>query len=130
MTWRNYPATRTVLSTGTDTVITVRGETGSAPGQAQLMLATVDFGSDSGSTRAETTVSNFTWRRDPDTGDVPRPVCHVVGRPDVDGGDDEDVLLLNVRALVTNVVDGVDFKIIAVAPGGATGLFEVHIRGE
>ncbi len=128
MTWRNYPATRTVLSTATDTVITVRGEIGRAPGQPQLMLATVDFGD--GGDSAKTTVTNFTWNRDSDTGDVPRPVCHVVGRPDVDGGDDEDALILGVRAIVTNIVDGVSFDIKAFAPDGANGLFEVHIRGE
>jgi hypothetical protein len=129
MTYRNYAATRTVLSTETDTEITVRGEMGRAPGQPQTMLATVDFG-DFETDSARTRVTNFTWHRDPDTGDVPRPVCHVVGRPSRSGVDDEEALILGIRAIVTNVVDGVSFDIIAFAPDGATGLFEVHIKGE
>lgn len=126
MTTRTYAATRTVLNTATDTAITVSGDIGDSPGEPQSMLATVDFGGTE-SVEAKTTVTNFTWRAV--VGDRARPICRVVGRPGALGLDDEDALLDDVRAVVTNIQDGVSFDIVARAPQGTTGLYEVQIMG-
>jgi hypothetical protein len=124
VSYQSYDASRKVLATGVATAISVRGDVGSVTGSPKRMLATVDFGATE-NTGAVTTVSNFMWKFRANTGDVARPVCCVVGRPDVDGLDDEDALLDQVNAVVTNI-DGDTFDIVA----HATGLYEVQITGE
>jgi hypothetical protein len=126
MTIQSYTTSRTVIATGVATAGTASGDIGPPAPIVQKLLCTVDFG-DNSANLAKTTVSGFTWRST--GGDVPRPVCTVVGRPGVLGVDDEDALLERVTAVVTNVIDGVSFDVVAHAPEGTTGLFEVQIVG-
>lgn len=129
MTVQTYVSSRLVVDTGVATASTASAEHGAAPAPVQSMLVTVDFGASGGggANDARTTVTNFTWNKR--AGDRARPVATVVGRPDVLGVDDEDALLDQVTAVVTNIVDGVSFDVVAFAPQGTTGLFEVQIVG-
>lgn len=125
---QTYVTSRIVESTGTATASTAIGDQGRSPGAPQSMLTTVDFG-DTESGGARTIVYDFAWRRK--FGDRARPVCVVVGRPDVLGVDDEDALIEGITAIVTNIsaTDG-SFDVIASAPEGTTGLYEVQITGD
>lgn len=123
---QTYVTSRLVVDTGTATASTATAEQGRAPGAPQSLLTTVDFG-DAESNDAITTVSNFAWARK--HGDVARPIARVVGRPGVLGIDDQDALLDKVTALVTNIT-GESFDVVAFAPEGTAGLFEVQITGD
>lgn len=109
-------------------------ESGISPGEfgsARRITCTVDFGTSDGvepMDGARTTVLAGNWQQWISVAG-PRPICEVVGRPDVSGVDDEDALIEGVRVRVCNIVDGVSFDVVAHAADGATGLFTVQIMG-
>lgn len=123
---------RTVLDTGVTTVanVTVSNATPLAhevPPIVHAVTCTVDFGDvgGTGSDMALTTVTGQPWVSSTSSKFIPQ-VC---GRPDVSGVDDEDALLDQVRAVVTNIVNGVGFDVVAHAPEGTNGQFLVHVIG-
>ncbi len=126
MSLQVYVTSRVVLRTGVATASTATGDQGRAPGAPQSLLTTVDFG-EAASDGARTTVYDFSWGRV--LGDVARPIARVVGRPNVLGADDEDALIEQVTAIVTNIT-GTSFDVVASAPARASGLFEVQITGD
>lgn len=118
-----YTATSFAGDTGVSTTVAARGDF-SSDGVVRCVSTTVNFGAD-GANNAKTTVSGVDWVRS-----TPRCSAHVVGRPTGPSGqavDDEDALPL--RAIVTNIVDGVSFDVIAFAPDGAQGTFIVNVVG-
>jgi hypothetical protein len=126
-TRRSYTTSRTVIDTVTSTAGTAVGDS-SNDAVAELFAAraltcTVDFGS-SDSDMAVTSITGVPWIVNGGAF-----VCNVVGRPDVSGADDEDALLDQVRAVVTNIVDGVSCDVVAHAPDGTGGVYLVHIVG-
>lgn len=123
-----YSATRTAADTGVETAVVCWGEPPTLDSPASL-LVTVDFGD--GASQAVTTVAGFAFRRTSRSiqSDRPRAIAHVVGRPDAQGLDDEDAVLDGVTAQVCNPIDGVSFDVVANAPEGTTGLYEVQIIG-
>lgn len=126
-TRRSYTSSRTVIDTGVSTAGAIQGDN-SNDAVAELFASrsfscTVDFGS-ADSDMAITTITGIPWM----TNSAPH-TCHVTGRPDVGGVDDEDALLDQVTAKVTNIVDGVSCDVIAYAPNGTGGVYTVHIVG-
>lgn len=124
---RTYVASRLVLDTGVATATVATGDdSGDAVAgrfAARVVSVTVDFGAN-GANKTVTSVTGVPWVKT-----SPRPLAQVVGRPNVSGSDDEDVLLQGVTALVTNIVDGVSFDVVAYSPEGANGIFTVQILG-
>lgn len=122
-----YTATRyagdTNVATTTGAIGDASTDASIAPGAARALTVTVDFGVSSG--RTVTTVTGVPWVKA-----TPRPQCEVVGRPSaVAFADDEDALTEAVRAIVTNVVDGVSFDVVAYAPNNSSGVFTISIIG-
>lgn len=127
---RTYSATRYAGDTGVPTTVVAvgddSGEASPVPFGARVVSVTVDFGI-SGD-HAKTSVSGVPWVKS-----SPRPLVQVVGRPTppvtTAGADDEDVLVNNVRALITNIVDGTSFDVVALATETTNGIYTVQIMG-
>ncbi len=86
------------------------------------LMVPVDFGS-AASDEAVTTVTGALWAR----ARGPRPMAVVVGREDA--ADDEDALIEGVTAVITNIVDGVSFDVVAHAPNDTGGVYFVQVIG-
>lgn len=80
----------------------------------------VDFGG--GSDIARTTITGQTWVLDES-----RLVAGFFGSTDDNSA--EDVLLNQLSVVVDNIVEGVGFDVVAHAPSGAFGKFNVHVIG-
>lgn len=90
------------------------------PQAAHAIAVSVDFGSDSDV--AVTTVTGQTWVKS-----TSRLVANFYGSSD--DHDAEDALIDEVRVIVANIVEGVGFDVIAFAPWGTNGLYNVHVIG-
>lgn len=94
---------------------------------ARTIQVPVNFGT-GGSDRCRTSVTGVPWLKG-----TPRPLALAVGRSaDANGTlfvSDEDALVNNVRAVVTNVVDGVSFDVIALSTEVTNGIYLIQIMG-
>mgnify|MGYP001603715586 CR=1 FL=1 len=128
MSSRTYAATRYAGDTGVSTSSTAVGDESNDANAglfaARALSVPVDFGISSD--RCFTTVLLVPWIKA-----SRRPLAQCVGRPlTVSGGfDDEDALVGNVRALVTNIVEGVSCDVVAYSEGGASGVFTIQVNG-
>ena len=112
-----------VVDTGVDTD-TYYASNKSAADRAppNALMVPVDFGT-AASDMAVTTVTGALWARSRG----PRPMAVVVGREDAD--DDEDALIEGITAVITNIVDGVSFDVVAHAPHSTGGVYLVQVIG-
>ncbi len=122
---RTYTSSSLVIDTTTSTAGSVAGDSSNEAipelFAARGLTCTVDFGT-TDADMACTTITGIEWM----TG-ATRRMVQVVGREV--SADDEDALLDQVRATITNIVDGVSFDVVAHAPDGTSGVYLVHIVG-
>ena len=124
---RSYDSSTLVVSTLVATDGAAQGDQSNdanpAAFAARSITVPVDFG-DARSDLAITTVAGVPWLNN----GTPR-IVQVAGRPDVSAERCEDALLEGVTAIVTNITDGVSFDVVAHAPHGTGGIYNVHIVG-
>lgn len=122
----NYSCTRYAGDTGVPTTVMAVGDESNdaVPNKyaARALTVTVDFGISS--TRAVTTVAAVPWVKA-----ARRPLAQCVGRAWTAVTDDDDAGQLVTRTVVNNISEGVTFDVVAYAPEGATGIFEIQIIG-
>lgn len=120
----NYTATRYAGDTGVATTTVAIGddsnETIAGKHAARVLSVTVDFGI--GSDNARTTVAGVAWVKK-----KRRPIAQCAGRVWDAVSDDDDAL--GIEARIQNVSEGVSFDVVAHAPDGASGIFEIQIVG-
>lgn len=125
-----YSVTSYAGDTGTPSTLVAVGdatnEVSPALFNARTISVPVDFGISSD--RCRTSVTGVPWVKG-----LPRPVAVAAGRPANAAGvqfiSDEDALVNDVRAIVTNVVDGVSFDVIALSTEVTNGIYLIQIMG-
>ncbi len=125
---RNYSATRAATAASANTATVAVGDdsndASAAPFAARVLNVDVDFGTVDAQ-RASTSVLAVPWVKA-----SPRPLAQCIGRPTaVAFAADEDVLVDGVRAIVTNIVAGVSFDVVAWSENGTNGIYTIQIIG-
>lgn len=125
---RTYVATAYAGDTGVPSSLVAVGDSSSdvsaGPFAARWISVPVNFGTQK-SQRAYTTVAGVAWVKA-----LPRPICSAVGRPStVAFLNDEDPATSGVTAIVTNIVEGVSFDVVAHAREGINGIVTIQIMG-
>ncbi len=124
-----YTATQYAGDTGVPTTVVAVGddsnEADARPFAARTLSVNVNFGIIE-STRAVTTVLLCPWVKR-----LRRPLAQAVGRPIALGtqASDDEVLTNGVQAIVTNIVDGVSFDVVAFCATGINGTVQVQVLG-